>query len=930
MDSEHLLMRQSDSPFNLRFNLRNGVLSGLKYANDTYDTDFLFGHGLGRVELRWRSAGQPWVQSNSEKAADVRQVVTDNPDSPREVAVEYNRDSSETDGITALTLRGRFALEGDVLHWSITLVNRTPAPLEIGDLGLPMLFNTDYVRDSVTTYQQRVVRHSYVAGHGSFITVVRPNGVGPFLVITPQAGTKLEYFTRQLGINAWEGVYTAFVHSMASGGEETRGTWRQPHTSVILNASGSPGDSVTYGFRLQWAADYEAVRDILYSEGLLDISVVPGMTVPNDLDALVALRTRQPIAELAAEYPSETEIEYLGERGQDTHIYRLRFSRLGENLITVRYGDEQTHYLEFFTTEPLETLIKKRAAFIATKQQIRDPEKWYDGLFSLWDMQEHVLRTPDDTGGLHPYMVGGSDDPTLCKATYIAVKNVHYPLRSEIEAVEYYLRNFVWGKLQRTDAETPHPYGIYGSDNWFVNRNSPIGLNSGGNGQEHMWRTFDYTHMILLYFSMYRVASLYPELVGYLDKDGYLERAFGTARAFFVVPYNIRMGAPWDFRGWCDWAYKQGNFHELIIPSLITALEDEGWLQDADWLRGEWEKKVKYFVYDHPYPFGSEMFFDTTAFESTHMIARYGRENRMEPDTNLWQDKNTGEWYSHPSVQPQDFADFMDKQIRANIAARGWLEANYYQLGSDIRQHGNSNYLLSYMTQMGGWAILDYALYYAADAPKYARLGYASYLASWALVNSGTGRSNYGYWFPGQENDGAAGWAFEPGKYVTTWNGKTQGRGIWAYDGEIDNGFLGALRTAAAVVVDDPIFGLIAYGAQLTVEGNTLSIVPRDGLRQRLHLLDVKPHLHLVLDRDGFSALDAVVVQREPLRIAFTLENRSPDQPHHLMLEIDGLPEGEYTAYVNGEPQLRIGRGQRLFEFQIGTNTAYSIVVEQN
>ena len=36
-------------------------------------------------------------------------------------------------------------------------------------------------------------------------------------------------------------------------------------------------------------------------------------------------------------------------------------------------------------------------------------------------------------------------------------------------------------------------------------------------------------------------------------------------RLFFTVPYNIKMGERWDFRGWCDWAYKQGNFHELII-----------------------------------------------------------------------------------------------------------------------------------------------------------------------------------------------------------------------------------------------------------------------------------------------------------------------------------------------------------------------------
>lgn len=96
-------------------------------------------------------------------------------------------------------------------------------------------------------------------------------------------------------------------------------------------------------------------------------------------------------------------------------------------------------------------------------------------------MQELVLRTPDDLNGLaYPYMVGGSDDPCLGKAPFVATKNLHFPNKAEISAIEYYLEHFVWGGLQRTDKENPHPFGIYGVDNWYVNRNSEIGFISGG------------------------------------------------------------------------------------------------------------------------------------------------------------------------------------------------------------------------------------------------------------------------------------------------------------------------------------------------------------------------------------------------------------------------------------------------------------------
>lgn len=927
MNQDQIDLSPANSPFRLSVDRRSGNLISLQHAKDTYATDFLFREGIGGVELRLRAPNGDWRQANSADADDVRAVTVDDPADPRKVVIAYNQDSHATNGICQVALRQHFALAGAVLEWRIQLRNRTAERVEIGDLALPLLFHTDYSRDAATTYQQRVIRHSYLAGHGSFIVVMRPNGVGPFLLMTPVGETKLEYFSRQPGAASWEGVFTAYIHSLASGTAETRGNWRQPHTSITLNPAGEEGDAVTYAFRLQWAADYDAVRDLLYEEGLLDIHVVPGMSVPQDLTVQLAVRTRHAITALAPEFPAETTVEYLGEQASDRHHYRLRFARLGENRIALHYGNGRCHYLEFFVTEALETLIQKRAAFITKNQQIRDPRQWYDGLFSLWDMREGVLRTPDHPGGLYPYMVGGSDDPTLCKATYLALKNLHFPVAAEIEAVEYYLRHFVWGKLQRTAAEEPHPYGIYGVDNWYVNRHSTTGYNSGGNGQERMWRTFDYPHLILLYVAMYQVATHYPELVTYLDRAAYLERAFGTAQAYFEVPYNIRMGDPFYFHGWCDWAYKQGNFHERVIPDLISALAEEGRQAEADWLRGEWEKKVKYFVYDHPYPFGSEMFFDTTAFETTHSIARYGLENELAPDERLWQDKNSGAWYSHPLIQRQDFVTFMEKALAANIAGRGWLETNFYQLGSDIRQHGNSNYLLSYMTQLGGWAILDYALYFADEPAPYARLGYASYLASWALVNSGPPATNYGHWYPGQEHDGAAGWAFEPGHYGVPWSRVPQGRGVWPYDGEIDNGFIGALRMAAAVVLVDPLFGLLAYGADLSSEETSLQILPKDGLRQRLHLLDSTPHLHLSLNRDGFSADSAISLQRNPFRIHFDLENRISSQPHTTVLQIAGLPPGDYTILIDGKPQ---GTQQApTFALPVGPETYHTIVIEQ-
>jgi hypothetical protein len=503
--------------------------------------------------------------------------------------------------------------------------------------------------------------------------------------------------------------------------------------------------------------------------------------------------------------------------------------------------------------------------------------------------------------------VVAADDPVLGKAPFVASKNVRFPDPGEIGAVEYYLEHFVWGKLQRTDRETPYPWGLHGVPNWRETRDPATRARSSNANLDRMkiWRSYDYPHMVMLYFHMYEIATRYPSMVHYLDAPGYLERAYQTARAYFTYPYEILP--------WYD-TYKWGCYNELVILNLIGALEQEGRAEPAAWLRGEWEKKVKYFVYDDTYPFRSEYAIDRTAFESSYALAKYGATNDMKPDTNLWFDKNKNRWYSHPSVARADSRAFMDRQLRAGLAVRGWLEPAYYLLGSDFTGSSDTG-ALSYMAQMGGWGILDYALVFAPEPWDWLQLGYASYLSAWALMNTGRADTNFGYWFPGPENDGATGWQFMTAKYGRAWIRKDVPRGPWHYDGEIDLGYGAALRTAATIVADDPLFGLVAYGGTLTSAGAQLSVVPRDGLRQRFSALmqtsaAARPGgppgaqvLRMELDRDGFAAGAPIALDSGLTRLAFTLENRTGDA-HTTTLRLS-LPAGNWTVQMDGKQLTR-------------------------
>ena len=847
-------------------------ISSLKYAGDKFDTDYIAaGAVLGHVRARYKMGETEWREFST---ADPKNKAVPLEDGH---GVVYNPQSwIRNEYYADLEMTERFHVEPGAVIWTVFFRNPTHKPITLGDVYLPLPFNTDKRWDKTISTTLRVVRHAYVSGHGSFLYWMRPNGEGPFLVMTPVSVCPLAEPTRsemnfapaKLESSDWGGVY---IHSALKGEEDRAkgGTWRQPQTSVTLTPTNSQRDGVTYAFKFRWAKDLQGVRDILCEEGLLDVNVAPGMTVPEGGEVTLSVRSKSPIHKIEPEFPAQTHIENVPAAAGDARLFKVTFARLGENTLTVRFGRDQYAVLEFFVTQPLETLIKKRAAFLVDRHQHRDPAKWYNGLFSEWDMLAKVLRGPDNKDGLADYILA-SDDPALCKAPFIAAKNVIYPEPREIAAVEYYLENFVWGKLQMTDKER-YPYALYGIDNWKVNRES--GPNDRDGWIDHLWRAYDYPHVTYLYLSMYRIARDYPEMVRYADKEEYLRRAYGTARGFYTYP--------WKFARWS--ANEVGNYNELEIANLIGELEAVGWRAEAEELRRGYEAKVEYFVNEQPDLFYSEYPFDPTAFESTGAFARYALEALKDPSRTL-------------KVKPADVDRYVQEQLIGNIATRGWLEPNYWQIGVE----GG----MRYMSQMGGWSILDHGLYYASDPFPYLRLGYASLLSSWALMNTGSKETNYGFWYPGPENDGAAGSAFVSQAYGGNWFGKRQPRGPWQYSGEIDLGFGAALRTAATIVADDPILGRIAYGGRITSAGGRTEVVPDDGIRRRFHVVMAGRKLHLLLERDQFAAGQAIVFSEALDEISFILERRAP--AHETGISVSDA----YEAFIDGKSAGRTKGGK--------------------
>ena len=69
----------------------------------------------------------------------------------------------------------------------------------------------------------------------------------------------------------------------------------------------------------------------------MDVHIVPGMTVPTNLFAQIALRTTQTVSSVTAEFPAQTQFQFLGTTNVNANTYQLyqvQFARLGENKLT--------------------------------------------------------------------------------------------------------------------------------------------------------------------------------------------------------------------------------------------------------------------------------------------------------------------------------------------------------------------------------------------------------------------------------------------------------------------------------------------------------------------------------------------------------------------------------------------------------------------
>ncbi|MEM2341243.1 MAG: DUF5695 domain-containing protein [Candidatus Bathyarchaeia archaeon] len=599
MESEHFIITVNEDYGVIREIINPKDKYGTNFAGNEQNNSFVVppkGPWLGSVNTKYRILREydlreaKWLEANTSYHHSTDRGIRIKCNR-NQVTVSYYDAEADAGGFNIYELSEVFRLdpEDKSFVWELTFINHSPYRIEVGEVSIPLIFNIQC--RSPHSYEDRVLIHPFTAGHTSYIYFTRPNGNPPFLLMVPGENTSFEAITGQWNLGMMgQPPPTLFLFSKARAGERKWNEWFNGLHSFILG----PGETKTFTIKFYWVNGYEEINEKMYEIGKVAIKIAPSMVVPQNLETYVALKCKKPISQVTSDKWTEiTEIK----SGYGERILKLRFKKRGQRVLRVIYGDEWLN-IPFYSIEDLETLIDRRAAFIMAFQRITDPNDIRRYAFLMWDSEnKRILDTAPPLVDFGPgwprppksWMNGCSDEIGFAEPLFLAEKNVYHPNNDEIRALDDYIWNFLYGKLQ--DPET------YAIKRWIWDDPKP-GVD----------RSFNYPHVFNIYHSMYKIAKLYG-LTRKTPKD-YLLLAYNTAIAFYsdeIVP---------------RWWRNIGHIGQWNLINILDDLKNEGLVNEYNALLEKVDSGAAFFLGTR-YTYRSEFAFDTTGYEFTYFIRKY-------------------------------------------------------------------------------------------------------------------------------------------------------------------------------------------------------------------------------------------------------------------------------------------------------------------
>jgi hypothetical protein len=771
---------------------------------------------LGDLTLRWRAgtAGD-WqnVSTSSSRTAVTAMSASGSMLAAADLAPALPA------GIPLRVVR-TWAMEGGRLIMRFALTNTSSGPVQVGALGMPMVFNN--VLTGRTLDQAHATcsfADPYIGNDAGYLQVTRLNGQGPVLLVLPDGKTPFEAYNPIWSVpksgnkdpvaiftdltqrsQTFEGFLEWMVHSKAYAEKEwvKAQPWNPP-TDLNLG----PGESKTYGVQLVLADQIRGIEQRLV-ENQRPVAVgIPGYVLPMDVEGKLFLDYPWPVQSIAVEPASAITVTEQPPTATGWKAYTLAAQTWGRARVTVTYANGTEQTVHYYVTKAASQAVSDLGTFLTTKT-------WYVDNSDPFGRSPSVMTYDHELGqsvtqSRQAWVSGLGDDGG---ATWLAgaMKLFGQPDPGQVAQYQTFVDGVIWGGLQYKDGA--QQYGVKRSLFYYEPGSMPGYYSSSiqwidsSTGQTYWgaWnrahtlevpRSYNYPHVAALYWAMYRLARNNTGLVSNHPYDWYLNQAYKTAVAMTTIG--------------SDYA-KYGLMDGTVFLEILNDLKREGLTQNATDLEDRMQARESAWK-TQSYPFGSEMPWDSTGQEEVYAWTRhFGDTDKAKVcvDAVTAYMPAVPHWgYNGCARRYWDFIYGGAKIDRLERMIHHYGSSlNATVVLSDFRDHPSDLYLL--------------------------RVGYAGMMGSLSNI----------------DQDGFPSMGFHSFPDTLRWD---------PISGDYGLNFFGHVENTGTYLVNHPDFGWQAFGGNVSVSGSTVDVTVLDSLRKRVYVAPAG--LWLTLDAGRFQAI---------------------------------------------------------------------------
>ncbi len=800
---------------------------------------------IGDLHLRIRQGAGEWRDFSS---AAARKPI-------RPLAV--SRDTIAAADITAtmgaglpLTVERRWVDDAGILGLRFTIANPSSQPVEIGGLGLPMVFDNILIdRNLEQAHAQASFVDPYIGRDAGYLQVTRLNGHGPALLVLPHGKSPLEAYmplrnpresrTPSLftdksprGQTA-EGFYDWTIASKGFAEKEWKDAGEQWNTPTAITLA--PGQRIEIGVRMTMAPEIRAIEQTLAAAKRPVAIGLPGYVVPTDQEAALFVRAPSAIRSIES-YPAGALIATRAGTTKGWTRLAVRGTGWGRARLTLTYADGQQQTISYFVTKPLDQAMADLGRFSTTQQ-------WYEGKGDPFGRSPAILTYDNQAKKIvdvepRVWIAGMSDEGGGGSWVAAAMKQLDNPTPAEVAKLERLVDETVHGRLQVTTGE--HAGGVKKSLYYYDPKAFPDAYPGDPatwktwtswdkKGADDLGRAYNYPHVAIGYWVLYRTARNHPGMTSRHDWRWYLDQAYRTSVAMTKAHY-------------AEFGLMEGD----VFVDILQDLKREGMTAEA----AEMERLMRARA-DHwrslKYPFGSEMPWDSTGQAEVYAWMRYfgfAPQADTTREVILGYDPTMPHWgYNGNARRYWDFL-YGGKVARIERQIHHYGSTlNAVPLFDSFRRDPADLYLLrvAYGGLMGGITNID-------------QQGFSSA-------------------------------AFHAWPDMMSWD---------PYSGDYGMGFFGHAYAAATYLVNDPTFGWIGFGGNVREGAGTVTIAPKDGARARLFVAPAGQWITL----EAGKIAAATYTPRDG-RITLTLDPATATTPV-ARVYVDGTTAGARPLAVDG------------------------------